>query len=85
MGDQWWRPATREEVEALPPAAACAAVLSCVGGTVVRSSMIPATGGVPVRLWIDQVAVYTVQATDYEGVLQEVETRMTEIAEQRAQ
>ncbi len=87
-GDQWWRPATRAEVEALQPAAACAAVLSCVGGTVVRSSMIPAAGGVPVRLWIEgpsQVAIYTVQATEYVEILREVETRLTEIAEQRAQ
>ena len=88
MGDQWWRPATRAEVEALRPSAAVAAVLSCDGATVIRSSMIPVAGGVPVRLWTggpSQKAIYTVQATEYVEILREVETRLTEIAEQRAQ
>jgi len=81
-GDLWYRPATRAEVEALPPAAACAAVLTCCDGLKVRSSMIPAAGGVTVRLWAGtpHTAIYTVQATEYGEILREVETRLTEIA-----
>lgn len=82
-----WRRAGRAEVEALRgPKDACLAMLrGCDGEAVLRSGTIPVAGGKTVRLWPSPLpspwtaSVYTIQATDYAGVLREVETRLTEI------
>lgn len=78
----WWRRATRAQVEALRPPHACYAVLTCCDGSKVRSSAIPAAGGVTVLLTVGpwQAPFYTVQATEYGEILREVETRLAETA-----